>query len=205
MSKDPIELLKAVENHRGLRHQNAAWRYLQANVPTPVLAQFATLYRNQLQLVPEQKAPHVGHCSHEGIELIKRWEGCRLQSYRCASNILTIGVGHTGPDVHEGQCITQAQADQLLAQDLVRFEKAIDEQINVALSQAQFDALVSWCFNVGAGATAESTLRRRLNAGEDPATVLREELPRWNKGPNGPIEGLTNRRADEVRHAGCAD
>lgn len=203
--KDSIDLLKAAENHRGLRHQNAAWRYLQEATPSEVLAEFASLYRDQLQLVPETQAPHVGHCSHEGIELIKRWEGCRLQSYRCVAGILTVGVGHTGPDVHEGQIITQGQADQLLAQDLVRFERAIDQQINVALSQAQFDSLVSWCFNVGEGATAESTLRRRLNNGEDPCTVLREELPRWNKGPSGPIEGLTNRRADEVRHAGCAD
>lgn len=205
MSKDPIELLKAVENHRGLRHQNAAWRYLQANVPSPVLSEFATLYRNQLQLVPDPSVPHVGHCSHEGIELIKKWEGCRLNSYRCSSNVLTIGYGHTGSDVHEGQTISQSQADQLLAQDLVRFEKAIDDQINVALTQAQFDALVSWCFNVGAGATGESTLRRRLNDGEDPRTVLKEELVRWNKGPNGPVQGLTNRRGDELRHAGCAD
>lgn len=201
-----IDLVSAAEHHKGLRHQNAAWRYLQSNVPTPVMEEFAVLFRNE-----DNKAwsaghqPHVGHCSHEGIELIKKWEGCRLYSYRCVSNILTVGVGHTGPDVHEGMSITQAQADQLLAQDLVRFENAIDQQINVALSQAQFDSLVSWAFNVGEGATADSTLRRRLNAGEDCCLVLSEELPRWNKGPDGPIEGLTNRRADEVRHAGCAD
>ena len=145
--------------------------------------------------------PHVGHCSHEGIELIKRWEGCRLHSYRCVSNVLTIGYGHTGSDVHEGQTITQGQADQFLAQDLVRFENAIDKQINVTLSQFQFDSLVSWCFNVGETATLNSTLRSRLNAGDDQETVLQEELPRWNKGTEGPVEGLTNRRADEIRHA----
>lgn len=202
----PIDLLAAAENHIGLRHQNSAWRYLQANVPTPVLKEFAMLYRNEQNKPQDQfSVPHVGHCSHNGIELIKKWEGCRLSSYRCSSDVLTIGYGHTGPDVQESQTITQSKADQLLAQDLVRFENAIDQQITAALTQAQFDALVSWCFNVGEGATADSTLRKRLNAGEDQATVIREELPRWNKGPSGPVEGLTNRRADEVRYSECAD
>lgn len=208
--KDTIDLIKAVENHRGLRHQNAAWRYLQESTSESVMAQFAELYRNQLSVVSDESpasgasVPHTGHMSPEGVALVKRWEGCELHSYRCSSNIVTCGYGHTGPDVYEGMTITQAQADQWLAKDLARFEEAIDRQINVALSQPQFDALVSWCFNVGEGATAESTLRRRLNNGEDPCTVISQELPRWNKGPNGPIQGLTNRRADEVRHAGCA-
>jgi GH24 family phage-related lysozyme (muramidase) len=97
--------------------------------------------------------------------------------------------------------ITQAEADQLLAQDLERFEKTIIELINPALTQTQFDALVSWSFNVGSGAVQESTLRRRLNAGEDVNTVISEELPRWCNGPNGPLEGLVRRRTAEVKLA----
>ena len=100
-----------------------------------------------------------------------------------------------------GQTITQEQADQLLRDDLQRFEKAVANQIDVSLTQHQLDALVSWSFNVGTGAMSESTLRRRLNQGEDVNLVLRQELPRWNKGPNGPLPGLTKRRAAEVKLA----
>ena len=100
--------------------------------------------------------------------------------------MLTIGTGHTGPDVYEGQKITQAVANQLLRDDLERFEKCIVSMIDVPLTQNQFDSLISWSFNVGAGAVQESTLRRRLNQGEDVNTVISEELPRWCNGPNGP-------------------
>ena len=94
--------------------------------------------------------------------------------------------------------ITQARADELLAQDLERFEKGISDQINVPLTQVQFDALVSWAFNCGLGATADSTLRRRLNAGEDVNTVISQELPRWTSGG---MAGLVRRRDAEVKLA----
>ena len=100
-----------------------------------------------------------------------------------------------------GQTITQEQADQLLRDDLRRFEKAVADQIDVSLTQHQLDALVSWSFNVGTGSMAESTLRKRLNAGENINLVLSQELPRWNKGPNGPLPGLTKRRDAEVKLA----
>jgi hypothetical protein len=93
---------------------------------------------------------------------------------------------------------TTQKAELLLKKDLERFEKAVHLAIDVELSQNQFDALVSFAFNVGTGALNESTLRKRLNAGQDPNTVAREELPRWNKGANGPLEGLTRRRLAEV-------
>jgi hypothetical protein len=73
--------------------------------------------------------------------------------------------------------------------------------IGVTLTPHQRDALISFCFNVGAGALGGSTLRRRSLAGEAPAVVIAHELPRWCKGPNGPVEGLKRRRAAEVQHA----
>ena len=112
--------------------------------------------------------------------------------------MLTIGAGHCGPDVYEGQQITQAVANQLLRDDLDRFEKGICDQIDVPLKQEQFDALVSWSFNCGLGATGDSTLRRRLNAGEDVNTVISEELPRWTSGG---MAGLVRRRDAEVKLA----
>ena len=129
------------------------------------------------------------------------YEGCELQAYVCASGIKTVGYGHTGPDVHMGMTITQEQADQLLRDDLQRFEKAVADQIDVSLTQHQLDALVSWSFNVGTGAMSESTLRRRLNQGEDVNLVLSQELPKWCKGANGPLPGLVKRRDAEVKLA----
>ena len=139
--------------------------------------------------------------SAKGKQLIQTFEGLRLESYYCSSGILTIGVGHTGPDVYEGMTITRAVAYQLLADDLSRFEDGICRQIEPLLTQNQFDALVSWSFNVGLGASGDSTLRRRLNAGENVNLVISEELPRWDKGPDGPVLGLTRRREAEVKLA----
>ena len=133
-----------------------------------------------------------------GRDLISHFEGCRLDSYVCPAGVWTIGVGHTGPDVVSDMHITQARADELLAQDLQRFEKGISDQINVPLTQVQFDALVSWAFNCGLGATADSTLRRRLNAGENVNTVISQELPRWTSGG---MAGLVRRRDAEVKLA----
>ena len=133
--------------------------------------------------------------------MIKEFEGCRLQSYpdpASGGDPWTVGIGHTGPEVVPGYEITQAVANQLLRDDLDRFEKGISDQINVPLNQEQFDALVSWAFNCGLGATSDSTLRRRLNAGEDVNKVISEELPRWTSGG---MPGLIRRRNAEVKLA----
>ena len=133
-----------------------------------------------------------------GQALIKSFEGCRLESYLCPASIWTIGYGHTGPDVVQGLHITQPVANQLLRDDLDRFEKAVITNIDVPLDQNQFDALVSWCYNCGAGAMQESTLRKRLNCGEDVNTVISQELPRWTSGG---MPGLVRRREAEVKLA----
>jgi GH24 family phage-related lysozyme (muramidase) len=141
------------------------------------------------------RAVFMDSISKAGLSLIKEFEGCRLTSYTCAAGVLTIGYGSTGPHVTPGKTITQAEADALLLKDVARFEKGVDDLITVPLKQCQFDALVSFAFNCGNGALEESTLRKRLNAGEDPNTVAKEELPRWtNKG----LAGLVRRRTAEV-------
>jgi lysozyme len=137
--------------------------------------------------------------SKNGVDFIKRFEGLRLQSYYCAANVLTIGYGHTGPDVFEGQLITEFEAERLLKKDLRKFEDGVNELINPELNQNQYDALVSFAFNVGVNALKTSTLRRRLNKKEDPFVVVQEELPRWNKGAGGQVlAGLARRRKEEV-------
>jgi GH24 family phage-related lysozyme (muramidase) len=141
----------------------------------------------------------------EGWTLLKTWEGCRLSAYPDPASggaPWTIGYGHTGAEVVQGLTITQEQAEAWLKQDVAEGAAAVDRLlINVTLTPRQRDALISFCFNVGAGAMEGSTLRRRCLAGESPAVVIAQELPRWCKGPNGQVEGLKRRRAAEVEHA----
>ena len=132
------------------------------------------------------------------MALIKEFEGLRLQSYYCASGVLTIGYGSTGPHVYPGQTITEEVAEDLLRIDLGRFEDGVRELVEVELTTHEFDALVSFSFNTGVGAFEHSTLLRRLNAGEDKPTVFKEELPRWVNGSNGPLPGLVRRRQAEI-------
>ena len=101
-----------------------------------------------------------------------------------------------------GLTITQQQADAFLQRDVADAASAVERLLpGVALLPRQCDALISFCFNVGAGALETSTLRRRLLAGEGAAVVLKEELPRWCQGPHGLVEGLQRRRAAGVAHA----
>jgi GH24 family phage-related lysozyme (muramidase) len=141
----------------------------------------------------------------EGWTLLKNWEGCRLRAYTDPASggaPWTIGYGHTGAEVVQGLTITQKQAETWLKQDVAEAAGAMDRLLSgVTLTSRQRDALISFCLNVGAGAIERSTLRKRLLAGECPALVITQELPRWHKGPNGPVEGLKRRRAAEVSHA----
>jgi GH24 family phage-related lysozyme (muramidase) len=134
--------------------------------------------------------------SQTGLDLIKRFEGCELEAYQDAVGIWTIGYGHTGPNVHEGLKITQAHADAILAQDVGRFASGVAANVKVALNQSEFDALVSFAFNVGLGAFRTSTLLKLLNNNTDRGTVASEFL-RWNKAGGKVLEGLTKRRNAE--------
>ena len=133
--------------------------------------------------------------SAKGLGLIKEFEGCELTAYVCPAGVLTIGYGSTGSHVSSGQTITEAQAEALLLNDLVRFEKAVNELVKVPMTQGAYDALVSFIFNCGEGAFADSTLLRELNEGKDPNAVAKAQLPRWT---NGGLAGLVRRRAAEV-------
>lgn len=133
-----------------------------------------------------------------GLALLKHFEGCDLSSYRCPAGVVTCCFGHTGPEVKMGQTYTMSQCEELLRQDLNRFEKAVCDLIEVPLDQCEFDATVSFCYNIGEGALSTSTFRRRINAGEPKARVFAEEFPRWT---NNGLAGLVRRRDAEVRLA----
>ena len=133
--------------------------------------------------------------SNKGIDLIKEFEGLRLTAYKCSAGIWTIGYGHT-KNVREGMQITSEFATLLLVDDLQTFEVGVSQVVKVFLHQHQFDALVSFAFNVGLTAFRQSTLLRRLNGGE-PAERVAAEFLRWNKAGGKVIEGLTRRRKKE--------
>lgn len=133
--------------------------------------------------------------NREGLDLIKRFEGCKLKAYRCSANVLTIGWGSTGPHVKEGMTITQDQADELLRSDLRRFEDYVAKECAPATDN-QYSALVSFCFNVGEGALKSSTLRRMHLEGKYEAAA--DQFARWNKGGGKVLPGLVRRRQAEA-------
>lgn len=137
--------------------------------------------------------------SPAGRAFIGRHEGLRLSAYRDAAGVWTIGYGHTAaagpPAPVSGMTITAPEADAILGRDLARFEAAVSRLVTVALAQGEFDALVSFTFNVGEGALARSTLLRKLNAGDRAGAAA--EFGRWNKAGGRVLAGLTRRRAEE--------
>lgn len=135
--------------------------------------------------------------SDKGIEFIIKEEGEVLHAYRCQAGVWTIGVGHTGgvtPDMK----ITKEQSRQLLKADLCRFEKVVNETIKHQLLQHQFDALVSFSFNVGTEAFRKSTLAKKINSNA-PWSEIRAEFLRWNKAGGKVLAGLTSRRKREAK------
>ena len=97
--------------------------------------------------------------------------------------------------------ITLEKAEQLLVEDLHRFEDAVCRLIEVPFTQHEFDATVSFTYNVGEGSLQSSTFRRRINKGDSKPQCFREEFMRWVNGPNGPLPGLVRRREAEIELA----
>jgi lysozyme len=137
--------------------------------------------------------------SETGVALIKRFEGLELQAYQDIAGIWTIGYGHTGPDVKPGQKISEREAEDLLRRDLKPREEAVARLVTVSLNQNEFDALVSFVYNVGIEAFRKSTARRRLNGSDRVGAA--EALTWFNKATVGgvlrAVTGLTRRRAAE--------
>ncbi|VAV99518.1 Phage lysin  len=137
--------------------------------------------------------------SERGINLLKSFEGLELEAYQDIAGIWTIGYGHTGDDVEPGMRISEREAEALLRKDLKPREDAIDRFASVSLNQNEFDALVSFVYNVGAAAFGGSTARKRLNRGDRIGAA--DALAWWNKATvNGVLRevlGLTRRRAAE--------
>lgn len=130
-----------------------------------------------------------------GAALIKRFEQCRLTSYQDQRGIWTIGWGHTGPEVIEGLTCTQTQADTWFLADTHFAVVAVIKSLAVQLTQNEFDALVCFTFNVGAGSEAHSTLLRLVNLGQTQQAA--DQFPIWNHVDGVVDPGLTRRRTAE--------
>ena len=135
--------------------------------------------------------------SQRGIDIIKEFEGYSSEAYRCQAGVLTIGYGHTG-NVREGQRCTREDAEKWLVHDIASAERFVNHETQgVPLRQYQFDALVSFCYNVGGNAFSGSTLLKKVKANPDNPSI-RDEFGRWIYAGGRVSSGLVNRREAEA-------
>jgi lysozyme len=142
------------------------------------------------------------YISKNGLDLIKKFEGCKLKAYLCPAGIWTIGYGHT-KGVYPGMQITQELADKFLLDDVWNFEREVESLVHVPITQGMFDALVSFAFNVGsdidddeiAEGLGDSTLLKHLNKRH--YNLAADEFPKWNKSRGRVVRGLVLRRSAE--------
>lgn len=137
------------------------------------------------------------YLSIPGMDALKAHEGYSAAPYQDAAGYWTIGYGHKILDGESFESVDETQATALLAADIRTAEDAVNVGVSGAISQAQFDALVSFAYNVGAGAFAKSTLLRKLNAGD--AAGAAAEFARWNRAGGVVLAGLAKRRDAEAR------
>lgn len=138
--------------------------------------------------------------SNNLIELIKKFEGCKLSAYLCPAGIPTIGYGSTlyadKTKVKIGETITQEQADKLLVDTLGQYELFVDANTRDDINQNQFDALVDFAYNCGNANLKSSTLLKKVNANPSDKTIA-DEFMKWVNANGKKLNGLVNRRTAE--------
>lgn len=195
-----IQLRQAAKHFKELPHQLAAWDWLQGQINAQVLEEFGELYRSD----PKPKALLPPAWVTPALKLIREFEGCRLEAYKCPAGVWTIGWGTTrymDAAVRAGDKISQELADELLQNEVENlFGPGVLHLLPLAKQwkPEQVGALVSFAYNLGLGALEESTLRKRLLAGEEPCKVVRKELPKWVHAGEAVLAGLVRRRQAEV-------
>ena len=136
--------------------------------------------------------------SEKGIEFIIKEEGEVLTAYICPAKVWTIGVGHTGKDIKKGMKITKEESREFLKIDIKRFEDIVNKSIRLPLKQYEFDALLSFAFNVGEGAFSKSTLVRKINT-KAPIVEIEKEFRKWVYAGGKILPGLKARREREIK------
>ncbi len=139
--------------------------------------------------------------SDAGMALTKSFEGLRLTAYQDVAGVWTIGYGHVGPEACAGKTITEAEADALLREDLQEAVACVDHAVTAAVSQAQFDAMVDFCFNAGRGSFLGSTLLKKVNAGDFAGAAAQFGL--WVHAGGEVVPGLVRRRKAEAEMFAC--
>ena len=134
--------------------------------------------------------------SPKGIALIKEFEGLRLKAYKCQGRVWTIGYGHTA-GVKSGMVIFETQAEEYLKADLIAFENYLNG-LGLAINQNQFDALISFIYNVGTGNFSRSTLLRKVRANPQDNSIM-DEFLRWVNSKGRVLPGLQRRRLAEMK------
>ena len=143
--------------------------------------------------------------SEHGIQLLKNFEGLSTKAYKATpkERYYTIGYGHYGPDVQKQQLVTMAEAENLLRFDVSRFERDVVAALNadeIQVTQGQFDALVCFAFNCGLTALINSSLWKKLRAGDIQGAA--NQFLCWNKADGKVLEGLTRRREAQEQQNG---
>ena len=133
--------------------------------------------------------------SRKGLQLIKDFEGLRLGSYKCPAGVWTIGYGHT-KGVKQGQVIDQMRADDYLVEDIAPIERQLNK-LNLNFRQEQFDALVSWIFNLGGGNFNSSTMKKYI-VGDYTDEQITDQMVKWVNAAGKPLVGLKKRRIAEA-------
>ena len=184
--------------YKGEPQQKEALEMLWKSMPVDLLREDAPWIDTFRSKPPAPEFLALGHINNTSLQLIKEFEGLRLESYICPAGVWTVGYGHTGNDVYPGMEITHQEADEYLRTDVIRFEEAVKDLIEVPLTENEYGALVSFTYNCGEGALQGSTLRRRLNRGDSKPRVFQEELVKWVHGGGGVLPGLVRRRNAEI-------
>ena len=132
--------------------------------------------------------------SEDGLELIKKFEGCETSAYQDSVGVWTIGFGHT-KGVEEGQTCSIEDAESMLADEMDEYEGYINNMVKVELQQHEFDSLVAWVYNLGPTNLSESTMLKVLNGGQ--FDRVPDEMNRWTRAGGEILEGLVRRRQAE--------
>lgn len=131
------------------------------------------------------------NCNSKGLDIIRKYEGCRLKAYKCPAGVWTIGYGHTS-GVVQGMTITQAKADAFLQEDINKCESYVDKYVKIPLTENQYSALVSFTFNCGVGNLQKLVKNRN-------ADQIADAIRLYDKANGIPLSGLTKRRLEEQK------
>jgi lysozyme len=157
---------------------------------------FLTLAREGFARMEARRCMISFDYSSVGLALTRRFEGFRAEAYQDSAGVWTIGYGHTGPEVREGQRISEFEAEALLRTDLAAAVVCIRRAVRVEITQAQFDALADFCFNVGRGNFLNSSLLRYVNREEFGSVFVQFGL--WIHADGKVVPGLVRRRVAEA-------